>query len=112
MKNLPKICTEGLNQKLSKVDEEFKDFLGGLSFKKEGQHENLKTFSPLDSVADFEQRGIHAVSEVSHDEMLADDQAMNKLLANMLNVCQPGSLSEEDMNHISGINGREVNAGL
>lgn len=112
MKNLQKIAPQGLSSKLAEVDDEFKDFLGALNFEREVGHDKLKTFSPLDAVADFEQRGIHAVREVSRDEMLANDQSMNKLLANMLKECRPGALSDEDLNLITGINGREVQAGL
>ena len=101
-----------LSTKLSQVDEEFKDFLSDLTHDNEHGSDKLTTFSPLDAVADFDKRGLQAIAEVSKDEMLADDNGMRKLLTNMLAQCRPGSLSDEDIAQLSGINGREVNAGL
>ncbi|MBU0505730.1 MAG: hypothetical protein ABII18_13910 [bacterium] len=103
---------ESFQTKLEKVDDEFKDFLTGLSYKRDFAPEQLKTFSPIDTVEEFEQNGIQALKEVTRDEMLQENQGFNKLLANMLAQCQPGALSDEDLNHITGINGREVHADL
>jgi predicted flavoprotein YhiN len=97
-----------LKDRLNDVDKEFKEFLSELTYKKEVGGEKLKTFSPLDAVSSFEKRGLQSIEEVSRDEMFNNNRAMNKILANMLNQCQPGSLSEEDYTQISGINGREV----
>ncbi|OVE81337.1 hypothetical protein BVY03_03900 [bacterium K02(2017)] len=109
---LKTIEAKPFENKLKAVDEEFKDFLNGLSFKKDIEHDKLKTFSPLDAVANFEQRGLQAVKEPSSEEMLANDIGFTKLLANMLAECKPGALSDDDLNQFSGINGREVHAGL
>ncbi len=103
---------DSLEDKLEQVDNEFKDFLASLSYKREFGPDKLRTFSPLDAVADFEQYGIQSVREVTREEMLEQDAGINKLLANMLDQCQPGALSEEDVKQITGINGREVHAGL
>ena len=102
---------DSLSKKLSEVDKEFKNFMSGLVFRREGP-EQLKTFSPLDAVADFEQRGLNAIAEVSRDEMMKNDNAFNKLLANIFAECQPGTLSDEDLIQITGINGREVQTGV
>jgi len=103
------IETENLDEKLKEIDNEFKSYLSTLTIKKEFNNDDkLGTFSPLDAVADFEQDGIQAVREVSRDEMLANDGGVKKLLANMLSACKPGSLSDEDVTQISGINGRDL----
>lgn len=99
-----------LGEKLTDIDLEFKDVLASLIYQEGIGHEKLKTFSPLDEVAHFELRGIQAVPEVKRDEMLANDEGFSKLLANMLNQCRPGALSDEDYTQISGINGREIHA--
>ncbi|EKD50990.1 MAG: hypothetical protein ACD_62C00373G0002 [uncultured bacterium] len=99
---------ESLQSKLEKVDEEFKDYLDTLSFRRDLGGDKLKTFSPIDAVEDFEQDGIFAVREITREEMMAQDTSFNKLLANMLQQCKPGALSDEDVNQISGINGREM----
>ena len=104
--------TTGLNDKLSDIDNEFKDFLAGLTYQRQDLPDKLKTFSPLDAVADFEQTGLQAVPEITREEMLSQETSFNKLLANMLSQCKPDALSEDDYNQISGINGREVQVGL
>ena len=109
--SLTKVESKGLNSKLDAVDTEFKGFLDQLVFKKGQSHHKMKTFSPLDAV-DFEHKGLHAVPEVGRDEMTSNDDAMKKLLANMLGQCKPGALSDEDLTQISGINGRDVQGGL
>jgi hypothetical protein len=68
----------------------------------------LGTFSPLNAVSEFTPRGIQAIEEISREEMLKQDRAFHKLLANMLYHCQPGALTDDDMEQISGINGREL----
>lgn len=108
MKQLPPIKTSSLSDQLSQVDDEFRSFMQDLSFKKEGLHDKLRTFSPLDAVESFEHKGIHAVAEVSRDEMLANENGFTRLLANMLAQCKPGALSDDDLNQITGINGREM----
>lgn len=96
-------------EKLKTIDVEFKEFLGSLTFKKSvGPEQNLTTFSPLDAVADFELKGLQGVAEVSHSDMLDNNDAMRRLLANMMAQCRPGSLNDEDIEHLSGINGREM----
>lgn len=72
-----------------------------------GQNE-LKTYSPLDQVGHFEQNVLQSIREVSQQEMISDTQAIKRLLANMLVHCQPGSLDAEDVQQLSGINGREI----
>jgi len=103
------LAISGLNDSLAAVDNEFKDFLGGLAFKKA---HGVSTYSPLDAVEGFEQRGLQQVREVSSKEMMKDGDALQKLLANMLAHCKPGQLSDEDLEQLSGINGREVAAAL
>ncbi|MBF0103848.1 MAG: hypothetical protein HQM16_00860 [Deltaproteobacteria bacterium] len=114
MKNNRLQTIEGmhLDTRLQAVDAEFKDFLADILYKREFGPDKLKTFSPLDAVADFAQKGILSVKEVSRDEMLGNNNAFNKLLANMLAECKPGALSDDDLNQITGINGREIHAGL
>lgn len=94
-----------LKEKMAEVDQEFSEFLADLTFTKS---HDLQTFSPLDAVQDFELRGLQRVEEVSRDEMMADDAGMRKLLANMLAQCKPGLLSQEDLEQLSGINGRDL----
>lgn len=108
MTQLPQILTRSLNDKLNDVEDEFRLFMKDLSFKRDSFHDKLKTFSPLDAVEDFEHRGLQALAEVTRDEMLANDNGFNKLLANMLAECKPGALSDDDLVQITGINGREI----
>lgn len=109
MKNLTLQHEEAnLAGKMAELDEEFKDFLSDLKFRRDFVDNDLKTFSPLDVVVDFEQRGLQKVREVSKSEMLNNEDGMRKLLANMLHQCRPGVLSDEDVEQLSGINGREV----
>lgn len=105
---LPEIVSQTLDQRLADIDQEFKDFMGELVFKKEIGPENLKTFSPLDAVAGFSQKGLSALAEVNREEMIQNDDGFKKLLANMLGHCRPGALSDDDLEQISGINGREL----
>lgn len=104
--------TSELNNRLSEVDAEFGDILSLLGVERDLNDGMLTTFSPLDALCDFEKQGLQAVPEVSKDEMFENNDAMKKLLANMLAQCSPGSLSDEDLVQISGINGREVNSRL
>lgn len=109
MKNLTLQNEEAnLAGKMAELDEEFKGFLSDLKFRRDFADNDLKTFSPLDVVVDFEQRGLQKVREVSRSEMLNNEDGMRKLLANMLQQCRPGVLSDEDVEQLSGINGREV----
>lgn len=100
-----------LQEKLAEVDEEFKTFLNGLKFIKEFSETELHTFSPLDVVGSFQQRGLQRVREVGREEMVNNNDGMRKLLANMLHQCRPGMLSEDDVEQLSGINGREMRGG-
>lgn len=100
---------EDFQGKIEAIDMEFKEFLSSLTFKKSvGPEQNLTTFSPLDAVADFEFKGLQSIAEVSHSAMLDNNDGMRRLLANMMSQCRPGSLNDEDMEHLSGINGREM----
>ena len=108
MKNLTLPNEANLKNKMAELDEEFKDFLSGLRFRRDFVDNELKTFSPLDMVAGFEQRGLQRVHEVTKPEMQSNEDGMRKLLANMLHQCRPGSLSDEDVEQLSGINGREA----
>lgn len=100
---------EDFQNKLKAIDVEFKEFLNSLTFKKSvGPEQHLKTFSPLDAVADFEFTGLQSIAEVSHRDMLDNGDGLRRLLANMMSQCRPGSLNDEDMEHLSGINGREM----
>lgn len=101
-----------LDGKLMEIDNEFKDFLAGLTHDKHFGPDKLKTFSPLDAILDFECEGLQAVSEVGKDEMMNNDNGMRKLLANMIGQCNPDALSEADLIHLSGINGRDVGTNL
>ena len=105
---LKKIESKSLNDKLATIDEEFKDYLSTLVFRRDFVEEDLRTFSPLNAVMDFEPRGLQAIEEVTREEMLQHDSAFHKLLANMLYHCKPGSLTADDVEQIAGINGREI----
>lgn len=96
-----------LKEQMDNLNVEFDEFLKELTFTKE---HDLRTFSPLDAVQSFELQGLQRISEPTRDEVLANDHGMRKLLANMLAHCQPGLLSEEDMEQLSGINGRQAQA--
>lgn len=96
-----------LSQDIDAINVEFEDFLKAMGALKEDEN-NLQTYSPLEMVHDFEQRGLQKIKEVSHDEMLNDDDGLRKLLANMLAQCKPGALSDTDIERLGGINGREV----
>lgn len=97
-----------LKDKMAELDAEFKDYLSGLKFVKRFDDNDLKTFSPLDVVCHFEQRGLGKVHEVSKAEMKNNDDGLKKLLANMLQHCRPGVLTDDDVDQLSGINGREM----
>jgi hypothetical protein len=56
----------------------------------------------------FSLRGRQGVREVSPAEMLGHTAGLHKLLANMLAVCKPGALSEEELACLSHLNGRGV----
>jgi hypothetical protein len=86
--------------------------LSGLKFIKTFDDNELRTLSPLDVVRYFEQRGLDKVHEVSKSEMQNNDDGLKKLLANMLQHCRPGVLSDEDVDQLSGINGREMRSGF
>ena len=102
-----------LKSRFEALDVEFQDVMADLAFVKNLESDTqMSTFSPLEVVEDFEQRGLQRVKEVSHDEMLNDDGGMRKLLANMLSQCRPGALSQDDVEQLSGINGREMRGGL
>lgn len=90
------------------LDLEFKDFLKQLSYEKFFEDNKLHTYSPLDEVGRFEQRGVQRVHEISRAEMLENSNGMKKLLANMLSQCKPDALTPEDVEHLSGINGRDL----
>ena len=93
----------GLNQ-----DRDFKNFLEGLKFVRKFSEDQMATFSPLDVISDFEHRGLQRLSELSPDEMMGNESGLKKLLANMLQQCRPGSLTNDDVDQLSGINGREA----
>lgn len=95
--------------RMMEIDVEFRDFLASMVYKKSVG--NISTYSPLDAVEEFKQDGLQAIREPNREEMLGDGDGMKKLLANMLALCQPGSLSEADMEQLSGINGREIATG-
>lgn len=101
-----------LKDKMAELDKEFKDYLSDLKFVKRFDDNELKTFSPLDVICDFEQRGLDRVHEVSKAEMKNNEDGLKKLLANMLQHCRPGVLSDEDVDQLSGINGREMRSGF
>jgi hypothetical protein len=101
-----------LKEKLAVLDGEFKDFLQGLKYSKTFPGAELQTFSPVDALCDFEQHGLQKLREVSSEEIMQNEDGLKKLLANMLQHCRPGVLSNEDVDQLSGINGREINVGL
>ena len=104
--------TSELSGRLLEIDNEFKDFLAGLSHDKHFGPDKLKTFSPLDAVSDFQCDGLYSVGEVGKEEMMNNDNGMRKLLANMIAQCNPEALSEADLIQLSGINGRDIDRGL
>lgn len=108
MEKIKKTKEFNLTEKMAELDHEFKDFMQGLKFVKVYDDDRLQTYSPLEAVSDFEQRGIQKIREVNSDEMMNNEDGMRKLLANMLNHCRPGLLDQEDMEQLSGINGREA----
>lgn len=99
------IPTFNLTEQMLAVETEFHNLLGQLTFKKEHQ---LQTYSPLDAVQGFQFKGLQQVAEPTRNEMLENETGMHKLLANMLAHCRPGLLSQEDVDQLSGINGREM----
>jgi hypothetical protein len=110
MKNtISPLYSSELSRKILALNAEFRDFLASVVYTKviRGQ----KTYSPLDAISSFEQTGLQAIKEVSREEMFNNNDGIKKLLANMLSLCQPGSLSAEDVEHLSGINGREIHVG-
>lgn len=109
MKNPVAITASELSRKILALNDEFRDYLANIFYTKVVGGDKM-TYSPLAAVLTFEQHGLQAVKEVSREEMFSDNDGMKKLLANMLSLCQPGSLSDEDMEHLSGINGREIHA--
>ena len=95
---------------LNSVELEFSQIVSAYAGFEEQNDMKMRTFSPLNMVHDFTQRGINKVEEVSFDEMMANQEGMQKLLANMLAQCSPDSLSAEDTEFLSGINGRKAQA--
>lgn len=110
MKNTVSITSSELSRRILALNDEFRDYLANIFYAKVVGSDKM-TYSPLDAVNTFEQHGLQALKEVSREEMFNDNDGMKKLLANMLSLCQPGSLSQEDVEHLSGINGREIHAG-
>ena len=113
MENATKIeKKESLKEEFDRLNVEFKEFLRNLTSSGDIQDSHLSTYSPLDIVSEFEPRGLQTVREVSADEMLANESGLKKLLANMLSHCKPEALSKEDVEMLSGINGREMETEL
>ena len=96
-------------QEGKKEQREFGDVFQELVFNKGYSEEKLSTFSPLDSLDAVTKSSTARSGEVGREDMMANEAGMRKLLANMLQQCKPGLLSESDMEQLSGINGREVN---
>lgn len=109
MKNPVAITASELSRKILALNDEFRDYLASIVYAKVVGGDKV-TYSPLDAISTFEQHGLQAVKEVSWEEMFDNNNGMKRLLANMLSLCQPGCLSDEDMEHLSGINGREIHA--
>lgn len=109
MEHMTKTEEKGsLKEEFDRLNIEFKEFLKNLTSAGEAQDSHLSTYNPLDIVSGFEPRGLQRVDEIDTDEMLANEKGLKKLLANMLSHCKPGTLNEEDVEILSGINGREV----
>lgn len=113
MENATKIEKKGsLKEEFDRLHVEFKEFLKNLTSSGEIQDSHLSTYNPLDIVSGFEPRGLQRVDEIGTEEMLANEKGLKKLLANMLSHCKPDALNEEDVEILSGINGREVGSNL
>lgn len=92
------------SEPMSQASGNFKDLLQQLSFQKEHL---LETYSPISALSQFELNQNTAEAEITPIEMQNNETGMRKLLANMLAQCKPGILSDDDMDQLSGINGRE-----
>jgi hypothetical protein len=68
----------------------------------------LGPFSPLDALLDFVCDEASIVDEPDCRMMMRDEGGFRKLLANMFALCEPDALSEEDIQQLSGINGRDI----
>ncbi len=99
------IPTFNLTEQMNAAENEFHTLLAQLTFKKEHQ---LQTYSPLDAVQGFQIKAEPQAAEATRAEMLDNEMGMRKLLANMLAHCKPGLLSQDDVDQLSGINGREM----
>lgn len=73
--------------------------LGITPEKQTDQQAAVEGFTPL---------GLQALRELTPAEMLTDAQGLQKLLANMLAVCAPGALDDQELLYFSHLNGREI----
>lgn len=94
-----------LTEQMQAAENEFHTLLANLTFKKDHQ---LQTYSPLDAVQGFQINAAKQTPEATRAEMIGNEMGMRKLLANMLAHCKPGLLSQDDVDQLSGINGREM----
>lgn len=101
-----------LKEQFEALDKQFNEFLQDLAQESIYEDNRLSTYRPVQITRCFEPKGLQRVREVSTQEMMDNSEGMRKLLANMLSQCRPGVLSDEDMEQMSGINGREMRSDL
>lgn len=97
-----------LKEKFEDLDRQFSELLQDLNQESPYDDNRLSTYSPIQIICGFEPKGLQQIKEVSTQEMMNNSEGLRKLLANMLSQCQPGMLSHEDVEQLSGINGREM----
>lgn len=107
-KNKLNLKTGDLKSQFAELDRQFHEMLKDLNQDPTYEDNRLSTYNPLQIVCGFEQRGLQKMKEVSKEDMMSNSEGLRKLLANMLAQCRPGVLTNEDMEQLSGINGREM----
>jgi hypothetical protein len=101
-----------LKEQFAALDRQFNELLRDLDQEPLYEDNRLSTYRPVQIARCFEQKGLQRVREVSTQEMMDNSEGLRKLLANMLSQCRPGVLSQDDMEQMSGINGREMRSSL
>lgn len=101
-----------LKSQFEALELQFHNLLKEITVEPTYEDNRLSTYNPLEIVSGFEKQGLQKIKEVSRDEMLGNSEGLRKLLANMLSQCRPGALSREDVDQMTGINGREMRQSL